>query len=416
MDFGPPVTLRNQTPPKASPLLAAPISKTNQPAGPTPTKFSLQNDEKELAKESTKPMERAKESSTLKTPSPSTPATSPVISTKGSALNIETSQKIVGDEPKPLGVKVPPELPPRPLSPKSKGGSAVLIPTLGQKSSDNSPPKPSDSLLKATSSTASIKASATQAESLRSLEPKFSSSNTVSQALDPKAPALKTADSKPTLASQAVALKGSGLLGDPAKAERTDELRPQIAPWTVFSDDPDKTLANEELRSQVAPWTSEPDPQPHPSSPPGTREKSSGSNGTTPPKESPMQKVIGMDAFFSGSDAMDEDEMEFENPLLSLGKDTTTEDGEEMFSQPSVTKKTWIGTTGRPSQVGNGTGSKKSPSAVGGEKNTSPATEKKPLPKKVIDYGEIFKPAAGGGEDDDFMNDPEFRDAPEFEW
>lgn len=449
MDLGVQQSLR--TPPKSgiSGPAVPPISLTSQSAtsaamagspkiGAKPAPRVVSTGERKLQPQTAASVKPAAES-TAKIISPSNvPAASPIVLESKSSV-AKLSVAIENSKPaepsassglaSPTSAKVPPPLPPRPLSPK---GSSNMLKTV----SDVSPPKP----LSDQTGTANVDKLATARSSNVEKDQKVdsqvvdsSSTAKLSVVSSPITPAPQQMPSpsplpqstppprKLSLIASTSKPSGSGLLSlDPTKAERTDELRPEIAPWTVFSEDPDKTLkneelrsavapwtvfsedpdktlANEDLRSQVAPWTSEPEPEP-------VRERST--------EKSPVNnKVIGMGAFFSNSDSnMDDDEMEFENPLLS-GNPKVSADEDEMVSKPAVTKKTWIGA--RPSQVEIKKSSPSSPliSAV------QQAAAKKPEPPKAIDYGEVFKsPGATNDDEDSFMNDPEFRDAPEFEW
>ena len=201
--------------------------------------------------------------------------------------------------------------------------------------------------------------------------------------------------------------KGNSATVDPVLASNpSDELRSSIAPWTVWAEDPDQTLANNELRNEIAPWTSQPDPVPEP---PAKVERQSSSNGE---RDALAEQTIRMDRFFSNADEDLGDEEEFENPLLV---ETPKEDDgdEEMISKPSITKKTWIGgaaprapeplSSSPRAPVGRGTHPEKK------------GTESKGT--KVIDYGAIFKaPVVDDDDENSFLNDPEFKDAPDFEW
>jgi len=186
---------------------------------------------------------------------------------------------------------------------------------------------------------------------------------------------------------------------DPVQASNpSEELRSSIAPWTVWADGPEDTLANDELRKNIAPWTTEPEPAPEP-------EKLLRHSSSTEEKDPVADKTIAMDSFFSsGADDDMGGEEEFENPLLKMqNKDENDDEG--VISKPALAKKAWIAGGGKSNEL-----------AVGNTKTTPEKKVEPPKQKKVIDYGEIFKAPVVDDDDNAFMNDPEFKDAPDFEW
>jgi hypothetical protein len=203
------------------------------------------------------------------------------------------------------------------------------------------------------------------------------------------------------------AAKGPTMLGSVAKIDSSlldpvqapsasEELRSNIAPWTVWAEGPDETLANNELRKNIAPWTTEPDPAP---------EHVARRSSSTEEKEPATDKSIAMDSFFSsGSDDHRGGNEEFENPLLKM-QEKADDNNEEVISKPSLAKKPWIGGGVKPAET----------IAPTSKTQTEKKAESKPK-NKIIDYGEIFKAPVVDDEDNSFMNDPEFKDAPDFEW
>ena len=307
--------------------------------------------------------------------------------------------------------KSPPPLPPRKLSPRIGEGSKKT-PDIGDSSSisavENKTLEPSAEEtkinkaedVKANSghepgSRVSRKSSIAAAPAIT--EEKKKGGSITAPAASPKndpIAAVKTDELRSQVAPWTVWADG------PEKTLANDELRSNIAPWTVWADGPENTLANEELRSQVAPWTTEPESEPTPN------DRRESSAALPSPREA---KTIAMDKFFTSGDGSfgegEGEEEEFVNPLLNT---QNNDDEEEMISKPSITKKTWIASGARP--VGSQAASSKS-------QPPGPIVEKKPEAKKVIDYGEVFKaPAHEDDDDNPFLNDPEFANAPDFEW
>jgi len=189
---------------------------------------------------------------------------------------------------------------------------------------------------------------------------------------------------------------GSGIVDAPAKS---DELRSAIAPWTVWSEDPEKTLLNDDLRHHVAPWT-DPDVVVPQVEIEGKKDIHAHEQNSHP--------QIAMDAFFSKDDddgGRFGDE-EFENPLLSMDEAPKEE---EMISKPGI-KKTLLFTSSNSTS-----GDSIRKPSVFADTHAAPIREEL---KKVIDYGEIFKAKETIVDDeaDDLINDPEFQNAPDFEW